>query len=92
MIVRILGEGQYDLSDEAVSALNDLDAEVERAVEDGDDDTFRTALASLLDAVRTAGVAHDVESLSPSDLILPMPDATLSEVRDMLSGDGLIPG
>ena len=38
MIVRILGEGQYDLSDEAVSALNDLDAEVERAVEDGDDD------------------------------------------------------
>ena len=92
MIVRILGEGQYDLSDEAVSALNDLDAEVESAVEEGDEETFRSALASLLDAVRTAGVAHDVDSLAPSDLILPMPDATLAEVRAMLSDDGLIPG
>jgi hypothetical protein len=92
VIVRILGEGQYDLSDEAVSALNDLDAEVESAVEEGDEETFRSALASLLDAVRTAGVAHDVDSLAPSDLILPMPDATLAEVRAMLSDDGLIPG
>jgi hypothetical protein len=92
VIVRILGEGQYDLSDEAVSALNTLDAEVESAVESGDDASFRTALTSLLDAVRTAGVAHDADSLEPSDLILPMPDATLAEVRDLLSGDGLIPG
>ena len=92
MIVRILGEGQYDLSDEAVSALNDLDAKVESAVDDGDDDSFYAALAALLDGVRTAGVPHDSESLDSSDLILPMADATLAEVRDMLSGDGLIPG
>jgi len=92
VIVRILGEGQYDLSDEALSALNDLDADVERAIESGNDDAFRVALAALLDAVRTAGVAHDADSLEPSDLILPMPDATLGEVRDMLSGDGLVPG
>jgi hypothetical protein len=92
MIVRILGEGQYDLSDEAISALNDLDAQVESAVEADDEDAFRGALTSLLDGVRTAGVAHDADSLEPSDLILPMADATLAEVRDMLSGDGLIPG
>jgi hypothetical protein len=92
MIVRILGEGQYDLSDEAVSALNDLDATVEATVEAGDEEAFRTALAALLDGVRTAGVAHEADSLEPSDLILPMADATVAEVRDMLSGDGLIPG
>jgi hypothetical protein len=92
MIVRILGEGQYDLSDDAVSALNDLDATVESAVEAGDEDEFHGALTALLDGVRTAGVAHDADSLEPSDLILPMADATLAEVRDMLSGDGLIPG
>jgi PspAA-like protein len=92
MIVRILGEGQYDLSDEAVSALNDLDATVEASVEAGDEEGFRTALAALLDGVRTAGVAHEADSLAPSDLILPMADATVAEVRDMLSGDGLIPG
>jgi hypothetical protein len=92
VIVRILGEGQYDLSDDAVSTLNDLDAEVESAVEAGDDTSFRTALAALLDGVRTAGVPHDAETLDSSDLILPMADATLAEVKDMLSGDGLVPG
>ena len=92
MIVRILGEGQYDLSDDAVSALNDLDAKVESAIEAGDDPGFHDALAALLDGVRTAGVPHAAEALDSSDLILPMPDATLAEVKDMLSGDGLIPG
>ena len=92
MIVRILGEGQYDLSDDAVSALNDLDALVESAIESGDDTAFHDALANLLDGVRTAGVPHDAETLDSSDLILPMADATLGEVKDMLSGDGLIPG
>jgi hypothetical protein len=92
VIVRILGEGQYDLSDDAVSALNDLDAKVEAAIDAGDEGGFRDALFSLLDGVRTAGVPHDADSLSSSDLILPMSDATLHEVRDMLSGDGLIPG
>jgi hypothetical protein len=92
VIVRILGEGQFDLSDDAITALNDLDAKVESAIEAGDDTTFRDALASLLDGVRTAGVPHDADSLDPSDLILPMADATLAEVKDMLSGDGLIPG
>jgi hypothetical protein len=92
VIVRILGEGQYDLSDDAVAALNDLDAQVESAVEAGDESSFRDALAQLLDGVRTAGVPHDTDSLDPSDLILPMPDATLAEVRDMLSDEGLIPG
>jgi soluble P-type ATPase len=92
VIVRILGEGQFDLSDDAVSALNDLDAKVETAIASGDDAAFHTALASLLDGVRTTGVPHEAESLDASDLILPMADASLAEVKDMLSGDGLIPG
>jgi hypothetical protein len=92
MIVRILGEGQYDLSDDAVSALNELDAKVESAVEAGDQAAFEQALAALLDGVRTAGVAHDADALDASDLILPMADATLAEVRDLLNDDGLIPG
>ena len=92
MIVRILGEGQYDLSDEAVAALNDLDALVESSVEAGDEDEFHAALAALLDGVRAAGEERGADSLEPSDLILPMSDASLAEVRDLLSCDGLIPG
>ncbi|MGZ4497618.1 MAG: PspA-associated protein PspAA [Nocardioides sp.] len=92
MIVRILGEGQYDLPDDALDGLNELDAAVESAVEAGDQAAFADALAALLGAVRSTGAAHDVDSLDASDLILPAADANLAEVRDLLSGDGLIPG
>jgi hypothetical protein len=92
MIVRILGEGQYDVSDEALERLNELDGAVETAIESGDVEAFDAALAALLDGVRTAGVPRDADSLDESDLILPPADATIDDVRELLSGDGLIPG
>mgnify|MGYP003297214876 CR=1 FL=1 len=92
MIVRILGEGQYDVSDEALPGLNELDSAVEKAVEAGDSSAFRTALAALLDSVRSVGAAHAADSLDESDLILPPSDATIDEVRELLDDDGLIPG
>ena len=92
MIVRILGEGQYDVADRAIDRLNELDATLEAAVEAGDEEAFASALAGLLDGVRSAGVAHAADSLDESDLILPPADATIAQVRAMLSEDGLIPG
>ncbi len=92
MIVRILGEGQYDVSDDALDRLNQLDSDVEAAIEAGDEPSFTGALAALLEGVRTVGVAHDVESLDESDLILPPADATLEEVKELLGEEGLIPG
>jgi hypothetical protein len=92
MIVRILGEGQWEVTEEHLTRLNKLDDEVEAAVETGDEVTFSNSLAALLDAVRTGGSVLPVDSLEDSDLILPPADATLDEVRQLLSEDGLIPG
>lgn len=94
MIVRILGEGQFEVGDDQVTALNELDAQVESAVEAGDEETFRPALEALLEGVRTSGSPLPDESLEDSDLILPPADATVDEVRALLneSGEGLIPG
>ncbi len=92
MIVRILGEGQWDVSDDRLPALNELDSAVEAAVEQGDRETFSQALDALLNAVREAGTPLPDESLEDSDLILPPSDATLEEVRELLSDEGLIPG
>ena len=92
MIVRILGEGQYDVADDALDRLNDYDTAVESAVEADDPEAFAAALTALLDGVRTAGVPHEVDSLDESDLILPPADASIDEVRALLSDDGLIPG
>jgi hypothetical protein len=92
MIVRILGEGQFDVPEDAVAGLNELDAAVEAAVEAGDTGKFTVALAALLEGVRSAAAPHDAESLDESDLILPPSDATIDEVRALLEDDGLIPG
>jgi hypothetical protein len=92
VIVRILGEGQFDVPEDAVTRLNELDSAVESAVDAGDEAALTTALTALHDAVRSAGTAHAPDSLDESDLILPPAGATIAEVRDLLGDDGLIPG
>lgn len=92
MIIRILGEGQFDVSEDALERLNQLDSTVEAAVESGDTEGFGRALGALLDGVRAVGVPHDPEGLDQSDLILPPSDATIDEVRELIDGEGLIPG
>ena len=92
MIVRILGEGQLEVAGDQIESLNALDADVESAIESGEEGAFASALAALLDAVRRVGTPLAADSLEDSDLILPPADATIAEVRGLLGDDGLIPG
>ena len=92
MILRILGEGQLEVSDEALLELNELDDVLINAVEKGDEGLFHTALANLVNKVREVGKPLSDDHLGPSELILPGADATLDEVRKLLHDDGLIPG
>ncbi|MEV7070825.1 hypothetical protein ACGFWE_10290 [Streptomyces sp. NPDC048523] len=92
MIVRIMGEGQVRLAESHLADLNKLDDELLAEMENGDGPGFRRTLQALLTRVRDLGDPLPDDSLEPSDLILPSPDATLEEVRDLLSDDGLIPG
>ncbi|MEU3019972.1 MULTISPECIES: hypothetical protein [unclassified Nocardiopsis] len=92
MIVRIMGEGQVDLTDADLDLLNDFDAALEAAIESGDEATFRKALHDLLEKVRQDSKPLPPDSLEPSQFILPHADASMDEVREMLQDDGLIPG
>ncbi|MFD9332420.1 hypothetical protein [Streptomyces sp. NPDC060065] len=92
MIVRIMGEGQVRLDDVHLTELNKLDDELLAEIESGDESGFRRTLGALLEEVRRLGTPLPDEALEPSELILPSPDATLEEVREMLRDDGLIPG
>jgi hypothetical protein len=93
MIVRILNEGQWELSDGAMRELNSLDDAVESAVSSGNQEELATALHTLLEQVRSYGTPVADEELLDSDLILPGADATLEEVQELLSGsdEGLVP-
>ncbi|WP_128376130.1 PspA-associated protein PspAA [Streptomyces cavernae] len=92
MIVRVMGEGQVILADSHLTELNKLDDELLAEMENGDGPGFRRTLQALLAKVHELGEPLPDDSLEPSALILPSPEATLEEVREMLSDDGLIPG
>jgi hypothetical protein len=93
VIVRILNEGQWKLSEEAVRGLSALDDAVEAAVASGSQDELADTLHSLLEQVRSTGLPIPDDELLDSDLILPAADATLGEVQELLSGsdEGLVP-
>lgn len=89
MIVRIMGEGQYRVDDVVIERLNELDDALEAAL--ADEAAFPAALAALLSAVRMEGEQLADDELVTSDVVLPSGDATVAEVRALLTDEGLIP-
>ena len=92
MIVRVLGEGQYELPDDSADTLNEYDRTLTAALEAGDEAAFRSSLGRLVETVRTAGSRLADDTLLPSDVVLPGVDATIDDVRGMLGDEGLVPG
>ena len=90
MIVRITTEGQYRLTQEAMSRLNDLDDAAVVAVERGDHAGFGHAFSEMLGIIRSGERLADDELL-PSDLIVPPPETTIEEAAADFVGEGLIP-
>ena len=92
MIIRILGEGQYDVAAADIDALNRLDTRLLDAVESNDTTAFTPLLEELLGAVRRLGTPLADDALVASELVLPAADSDLPQVEALLSDDGLIPG
>ena len=92
MIVRISGEGQYELPDEDAARLNELDNQAVAAVESGDEAKFHELWKQMLDFVCVEkGRQLDDDELVESDVILPPRDSTFEEAKADFSGEGLIP-
>ena len=91
MIVRILGEGQLDVPDSGREALDEFDAVLQQACAAGDADGFDAALGALLAKVRELGKPLPDDHVVHSELVLPSADASLAEVQELLTDEGLIP-
>ncbi len=92
MIVRILTEGQYELSGAYLDQLNEIDNQLVEVVEQENEIEFGRLLKSMLDLVRENGKEVPVDELVESDIVLPEPDITLIEAEEMFTGEGLVPG
>jgi hypothetical protein len=91
VIIRILGEGQFEVPDSELEEINRLDSALEHALNTVDDDV-RPALDALLAKVRETGVRPAEHEFLDSDVVLPFADASEEDIRAMLSDEGLIPG
>ena len=91
MIVRISGEGQYNLPDADGERLNELDNRAVSAVEQGDEAGFRELFDQMLELISADGSEVPDDELVESDVILPPRDLSLEEARAEFTGEGLIP-
>ena len=91
MIVRLMGEGQYRVSDELRQRLNDVDTQAGEAVDRGEEGELHAKLEQLAELVRSEGERLDDSELVGSDLVVPPVDLSLEEARELFSGEGLIP-
>jgi len=92
VIVRIATEGQYEVGEGDMPALEQLDNDAVAACEDGDEQRFNDTFTRLVEFVRERGQPVPEDRLDPSDAIFPPPDVSFQEAKAEFSGEGLIPG
>jgi hypothetical protein len=90
MIVRISGTGQYELDDDAVRKLDELDTALTDAYQAGDDARFRQCLLATVEFVQTSGKPVPHEQVVGSDVIIPPDDSSLEDARDFMTDEGLM--
>ena len=87
MIVRILGEGQFELQESQIASLEELDQKLVAALEAGNEPAFHDVLSRLVQEVRTEGKPVAADRFVPSDLTLPHEGASLAELRELLASE-----
>lgn len=96
MIVRIMGQGQWQVPDTELARLNRIDDMIADAVSSRDPDALASYLAEMIALVRRRGTELTDGEVRISDFIVPAAGASLSEVAEWLTearaDDGLIPG
>ncbi|MGI5951980.1 MAG: PspA-associated protein PspAA [Brooklawnia sp.] len=96
MIVRIMGEGQWEVPDDTARRLNVLDDMVAEAVDSRDPDQLGSLLTEMGEVVRRVGKRVTAGGIVFSDLIVPHPDSTVDQIAEWMqearADDGLFPG
>jgi chromosome condensin MukBEF complex kleisin-like MukF subunit len=91
VIVRLMGEGQYRVSDDLRERLNKLDDRAAAALEANDEIELDNRLDEMWELVRRDGEKLADDDLSTSDAVIPPSDLTLEESRQLMSHEGFIP-
>ncbi|MFZ3383943.1 MAG: hypothetical protein WA144_08460 [Candidatus Methanoperedens sp.] len=91
MIVRLMGEGQYELDKKHMDEVNKIDNNIVKILQKGDELVFKSEFKKLADYVKKNGKKISDEVIKPSEIIIPPYDLTLDEAKRIFAGDGLFP-
>ena len=91
MIARILGTGQFEISDELHRQLDALDEHAVAAIDASDEEKLDGLLAQMAELIETHGTRLPDDYLGASDIVIPPADLSLEETRALFSEQGLIP-
>ncbi len=90
MIIRIMGEGQYEVNSCLLDQLNAIDNRIVDHVSQGRQKEFREDLIKLITSVKENGKPLDPREIVKSEVIVPPRDLTFEEAKNVFRGYGLI--
>ncbi|MCY4529781.1 MAG: hypothetical protein OXD46_12210 [Chloroflexi bacterium] len=91
MIIRILTEGQWRFPAAMLDDLNDIDNAIVDVLADDDEGEFRGLLDKMIAMVKDNGTPLELDELEESDAIIPEPDITIEEAKELFVGAGIVP-
>lgn len=89
MIIRISGDGQYDVSDSFFDELNAIDNRIVKIVSAGSETDYKKELSRLIDKIKSCGKQLEDTDIVESDIIVPPADLTFAEAKDIFTGVGI---
>jgi hypothetical protein len=92
MIIRIIGQGQYQVKSSLFDDLNKIDNQIVEYVQKGNEKAYKKSLAELIGTIVREGETLDHKEIIESDIIVPPSDMTLEEARQVFKGTGIFEG
>jgi hypothetical protein len=89
MIIRIMGEGQYQASESLCNELNKIDNHIVILVEEGKADEYRKELARLITEIKGKAEPIDPKEIVESDIIVPPGDLSFEEAKAVFKEEGI---
>lgn len=90
MIIRVMGDGQYEVDSCLLDQINVIDNRIVDHVSQGRQKEFREDLNKLIKTVKENGKTLDPKEIVRSDVIVPPKDLTFEEAKNIFKGYGLI--
>lgn len=91
MIVRIMGEGQFQVSSTILDELNELDNKIVDEVAKDNEERLRALLTEMISMVKREATPLDPAEIVESNVIIPPEDLSLDEAKKIFTGEGIIP-